>query len=130
MTGTGDGAGRIDAHRAELNVEFDDYLAAAEQPGPEQTMIESLAIDGQALFEKMVWAADPDRSSRIEHIATGGGTRIQWLMDRKQLIGGRPIEVPDVAEATCLGAALLAGAGVGVYSSIAAATAEAATKSS
>ena len=61
---------------------------------------------------------------------TGGGTRIQWLMDRKQLIGGRPIEVPDVAEATCLGAALLAGAGVGVYSSIAAATAEAATKSS
>lgn len=92
-------------------------------------MIESLAVDGQALFEKMVWAADPDRSSHIKHIATGGGTRIQWLMDRKQWIGGRTIEVPAVAEATCLGAALLAGAGVGMYRSIAAASAEAAATS-
>lgn len=119
MTGTGDGAGRIDAHRAEVGVDFAGYLAAAECPGPEQDMIESLAVDGQALFEKMVWAAGLDRSGQVTHVATGGGTRIPRLMDRKRAIGGRPIRVPPVAEATCLGAALLAGAGVGVYGSIA-----------
>jgi xylulokinase len=119
MTGTGDGAGRVDAHRAEVGVDFADYLAAAECPGPEQDMIESLAVDGQALFEKMVWAAGLDRSGQVTHVATGGGTRIPRLMERKGAIGGRLIQVPSVAEATCLGAALLAGAGVGMYSSIA-----------
>jgi len=121
MTGTGEGAGRIDAHRNELGLDFDAYLAAAESPGPAQDMIDSLAVDGQALFERMAWASDvPD----VQHIATGGGTRIARLMERKRAIGGRPILVPAVAEATCLGAALLAGAGIGVYSSIAAAPAQ------
>ena len=124
MTGTGDGAGRIDAHRAKVGLDFVGYLAAAECPGPEQDMIESLAVDGQALFEKMVWAAGLERSRCVTHIATGGGTRIPRLMKRKRLIGGRRIQVPSVAEATCLGAALLAGAGVGIYSSIAASAAE------
>jgi len=115
MTGTGDGAGRIDAHRAELGVDFDTYLAAAVSPGPERDMIESLAVDGQVLFERMVWAADRDP---VRHLATGGGTRVPLLMERKRTIGRRRIEVPEIAEATCLGAALLAGAGVGVYDSI------------
>ena len=124
MTGTGEGAGRIDAHRASLGVDFGTYLAAAESPGAEQDMIESLAVEGQALFEKMVWAAGLTNPSTVAHIATGGGTRIDRLMRRKQAIGGRVIDVPQVAEATCLGAALLAGAGVGVYSSIEAAVGE------
>lgn len=115
MTGTGDGAGRIDAHRAELGVDFDTYLAAAVSPGPERDMIESLAVDGQVLFERMVWAADRDP---VRHLATGGGTRVPLLMERKRTIGRRRIEVPEIAEATCLGAALLAGAGVGVFDSI------------
>jgi glycerol kinase len=124
MTGTGDGAGRIDAHRAEAGLDFAHYLAAAECRGPEQDMIESLAIDGQELFEKMVWAADLDQPGQVRHVATGGGTRIPRLMKRKRAIGGRVIQVPLVAEATCLGAAMLAGAGVGMYSSIGASAAE------
>ena len=121
MTGTGDGGGRIDSHRLELGLSFEDYQRAAEQPGPEQAMIESLAIDGQLLFEHMAEAAD---AQPVRHLATGGGTRIPRLMERKREIGGRPIEVPAVDEATCLGAALLAGAGTGVYSSIASAPAQ------
>ena len=121
MTGTGEGAGRIDAHRAELGIDFDTYCGAAERPGAERDMIESLAIDGQALFEKMVWASESDE---VRHLATGGGTRIDLLMQRKREIGGRAIEVPAIAEATCLGAALLAGVGIGVYSSIATSSSE------
>lgn len=126
MTGTGEGAGRIDAHRHELGIGFDQYLEAAETPGPEQEMIDSLARDGQALFEKMVWATELGAQASITHLATGGGTRIPRLMDRKRAIGGRPIAVPDVNEATCMGAALLAGAGVGMFSSIGTSAAEAA----
>ena len=122
MTGTGEGAGRIDAHRDQLGLSFDAYLDAAEHQGPERDMIESLAVDGQALFERMVWASE---TSDVQHIATGGGTRIPLLMQRKREIGGREITVPAVDEATCWGAALLAGAGVGAYSSIADAAAEA-----
>lgn len=125
MTGTGDGAGRIDAHRRELNVGFEAYLAAADHPGVERDMIDSLAIDGQDLFERMVWASE---SATIRHVATGGGTRIPLLMQRKREIGGREIDVPAIAESTCLGAALLAGAGVGAYSSIEAAPSEALTE--
>lgn len=121
MTGTGEGAGRVDAHRAELGVDFATYLANAEGPGVERDMIESLAVDGQALFDKMVWASESDD---VRHLATGGGTRIDLLMQRKREIGGRAIEVPAIAEATCLGAALLAGAGVGLYRSIATSSAE------
>jgi len=124
MTGTGEGAGRIDAHRAKLGVDFATYLAAAATKGPEREMVESLAVEGQQLFERMAWASE---TSDIRHVATGGGTRIPLLMQRKREIGGREIEVPDIAEATCLGAALLAGAGVGVYSSIEGAPAEALT---
>lgn len=115
MTGTGEGAGRIDAHRSALGVDFDSYLAAAGKQGPEQDMIESLAVDGQELFERMAWATG---GRAVRHIATGGGTRLRLLMERKREIGGRDIEVPAIAEATCLGAALLAGAGIGVYASI------------
>lgn len=122
MTGTGDGGGRIDRHRVELGVDFDAYLDAAAQPGAERDMIESLAQDGQRLFERMVWACETDA---VRHIATGGGTRIPLLMDRKRSIGRRDIEVPDVAEATCWGAALLAGVGIGAYSAHASAPSEA-----
>ena len=111
MTGTGDGAGRIDAHREALGVEFDSYLQAAQEPGPEREMIESLAIDGQLLFEKMAAAAAPQP---VRHIATGGGARIALLMQRKRELGGRRIETSDVKESTCKGAARLAGDAIGV----------------
>jgi len=41
--------------------------------------------------------------------------RNQFWMQNKADMVGRPIEVPDVEEATPLGAAILAGIGVGLY---------------
>ena len=53
--------------------------------------------------------------SSIEFVAVGGATRNSFWMQNKADVVGRPIEVPDVEEATPLGAAILAGIGVGLY---------------
>ncbi len=48
-------------------------------------------------------------------IATGGATRNTFWMQNKADVSGLELEVPDVYEATPLGAAMLAGIGSGVY---------------
>jgi len=53
---------------------------------------------------------------RLERIVgVGGGTRNAFWMQTKASVAGRPIEVPDVEEATPLGAAIVAGIGLGLY---------------
>ena len=53
---------------------------------------------------------NPDRL-----VAVGGATRNQFWMQNKADVTGLPIEVPEVEEATPLGAAILAGIGIGLY---------------
>jgi xylulokinase len=48
-------------------------------------------------------------------VAVGGATRNSFWMQNKADITGLPIEVPEIEEATPLGAAILAGIGVGLY---------------
>ena len=48
-------------------------------------------------------------------VAVGGATRNEFWMQNKADVAGCLIEVPDVEEATPLGAAILAGIGVGLY---------------
>jgi xylulokinase len=48
-------------------------------------------------------------------VVVGGVIRNKFWMQNKADMVGRPIEVPEVEEATPLGAAMLAGMGVGVY---------------
>jgi xylulokinase len=48
-------------------------------------------------------------------VAVGGAVRNEFWMQNKADVVGLPIEVPDVEEATPLGAAILAGIGVGLY---------------
>jgi xylulokinase len=48
-------------------------------------------------------------------VVVGGAVRNGFWMQNKADMVGRPIEVPDVEEATPLGAAILAGIGVGLY---------------
>ncbi len=51
-------------------------------------------------------------------IAIGGATRNTFWMQTKADIVGRPVDVPDVEEASPLGAAMLAGIGVGLYDDV------------
>jgi xylulokinase len=48
-------------------------------------------------------------------VAIGGAIHNQFWMQNKADVVGKPIEVPEIEEAVVLGAALLAGIGVGVY---------------
>jgi xylulokinase len=112
MVGLPQGGGRIDALRKRLGLGWDDFNRQADVAGPVQEVIDSVAIDSQALLDTLLSAAGV--SSGVRHTATGGGVRNARLMQRKREIGGRPIDVPDVAEATSLGAALLAGRAVGL----------------
>lgn len=48
-------------------------------------------------------------------VAVGGATRNTFWMQNKADITGLPIDVPEVEEATTLGAAILAGIGIGLY---------------
>jgi xylulokinase len=48
-------------------------------------------------------------------VVVGGATRNSFWMQNKADITGLPIDVPDLEEATTLGAAILAGIGIGLY---------------
>jgi xylulokinase len=51
-------------------------------------------------------------------IAIGGAVRNEFWMQNKADMSGIPVETPEVTEATALGAAMLAGTGIGVYRSL------------
>lgn len=68
-------------------------------------------------FREMVEAIERPmgfKSGRI--IAVGGAARNKFRMQNKADVTGKVIEVPDIEEAAALGAAILAGIGVGIYS--------------
>jgi xylulokinase len=52
-----------------------------------------------------------------ELVAVGGGARSPRWLQLKADILGRPVRTPQCSDAACLGAALLAGLGAGVYAS-------------
>jgi xylulokinase len=67
-------------------------------------------------FRDMVLAMEVALGSELQRvIAVGGATRNAFWMQNKADVIGRPIEIPNVDEATPLGAAVLAGIGVGLY---------------
>jgi len=67
-------------------------------------------------FRDIVLAMESGLGINMERfIAVGGAVRNELWMQNKADVVGRPIEVPDVTEATPLGAAILAGIGVGLY---------------
>lgn len=51
-------------------------------------------------------------------VAIGGATRNEFWMQNKADMIGKPIETPEIEEPTPLGAAILAGIGVGLYADV------------
>ena len=67
-------------------------------------------------FLDMVNSFEAGLGTRAERIiAVGGAIRNEFWMQNKADVVGKPIEVPQVEEATPLGAAILAGIGTGVF---------------
>ncbi len=91
-------------------------LTSETRPGHlARAVMEGIAYECQRLHECMCEEFSLDVHTLA---ATGGGARIEPLMSIKAALAGRPIVVPDVNEATCLGAAILGGIGAQVYSSV------------
>ena len=71
-------------------------------------------------FLDMLKALELGAKQKAEKItAIGGGTRNEFWMQNKADISGRPIHTLKIEEATALGAAVLAGVGVGAYHDLA-----------
>lgn len=67
-------------------------------------------------FLDIVTAMETCLGTRMENfVVVGGATRNTLWMQNKADMLGRPIEVAEIEEATPLGAAILAGIGVGLY---------------
>ncbi len=71
-------------------------------------------------FLDMLKALELGAGQKAQKItAIGGGTRNGFWMQNKADISGCPVETLEIEEATALGAAMLAGVGVGVYKDLA-----------
>jgi xylulokinase len=79
-----------------------------------QAFMESIAYDDANTLALLEAEGVPVKRIR----ATGGGARSTWWTQLKADISNRPIEVVEVEEAGTLGAAILAGAAIGVYDDI------------
>jgi len=75
--------------------------------------IEGLCYQAREMLEAQKKVAAPDFVLRM----VGGGTKSQTWLQAKADILNIPIHVPNIKEATALGAAMLAGVGAGVYES-------------
>ena len=77
-----------------------------------RSVVEGLNYQFRDMLESFKKASD---SSADKIVAAGGVIQNEFWMQNKADIAGRTIEVPAVEEATPLGAALLAGIGIGIY---------------
>ncbi len=67
-------------------------------------------------FLDVVQAMEAGLATKLDRfVAVGGAVRNEFWMQNKADVVGRPIEVPAVEEASPLGAAILAGIGLGLY---------------
>ena len=76
-------------------------------------MLEGIALDGGNMLKAMLRHLGAGAPERI--LAIGGSTRNQLLMRLKASVFGRPLEVLDLPDTTCLGAALLGGLAAGLF---------------
>ncbi|MDA5192581.1 glycerol kinase GlpK [Govanella unica] len=76
--------------------------------------LEAVAYQTRDLVAAMTAEFAGDAGASVLRV-DGGLTNSRWLMRFMADMLGRPVDVPDVAETTALGAAFLAGLGAGVY---------------
>jgi sugar (pentulose or hexulose) kinase len=79
-----------------------------------QAMMEGVALDLAITIQILSTAGLPLNSLR----ASGGGTYSNWWMQLKADLTGLPVEVAETVEPGAWGAALLAGAAIGLFTNI------------
>jgi xylulokinase len=82
-----------------------------------RAVLEGLALDTANQLDLMRGHGAAAVPARV--VATGGGSRNGLLMRLKAAATGLPVEVAEMPETTCLGAALLGGLAAGLYPDLA-----------
>lgn len=82
-----------------------------------RAVLEGIAYDSRQMLEAMLAMHQVPALQSV--YAFGGGTRNPVLMNIKATVLNRPVHVMEIGEATCLGAAMLAGMGAGIYADVA-----------
>ncbi|MGI9595100.1 MAG: FGGY-family carbohydrate kinase [Acidimicrobiales bacterium] len=100
MAGLSQGGGRIDDRRRSLGLDWEAFLLTPEA----EAVIDDVASEGQELIATLMAVTG---TATIRHLATGGGSRNDRLIERKIELGGHAIELAAITEATALGAARL-----------------------
>jgi len=77
-----------------------------------RSVIEGLCFEVRIILEAMSELVEDEVDGLT---VMGGGASSSFWQQTKADITGLPVEVPDVSEATAMGAAMLAGIGIGVY---------------
>lgn len=78
-------------------------------------MLEGLACQAKIIVDMEEQVAG---SKKETIVVVGGGARIRLLQEMKADMMNKRIEIPEISDATVMGAALLAGIGIGIYKSI------------
>jgi sugar (pentulose or hexulose) kinase len=116
------GAGQIEEYqrRAAPGIAIETLLAEATDPGREtphgpamRAILDRIARSHRRLVER---TTDFARVRGV--LATGGGARSEGLLQNVADVLARPVTVPACPESACLGAAMLAAAANGRYSSV------------
>jgi len=96
---------------------FAPYFSGAGSPHVDNRSQGAFVIEGlNYQFRDMLESFEKASEAPPEKIVAAGGViQNEFWMQNKADIAGKPIEVPAVEEATPLGAALLAGIGIGIY---------------
>ena len=85
-----------------------------------EDMIRAVVEGLNYAFLDMLKALELGVGHKAENItAIGGGTRNEFWMQNKADVSGCPVVTLEIEEATALGAAMLAGVGIGVYKNLA-----------
>jgi xylulokinase len=94
---------------------FTGLTSATGAPELARSVLEGVAYSARLVFESLAQSAG--REAEVIHHAGGGAASGLWCQIRADVLG-KPLRRAAMLEAGVLGAALMAGVGIGVFSSL------------
>jgi xylulokinase len=111
---SGAGTGRDPALNPNSRGGIVGFTLAHNEADLSRAIFEGITFEARFIIESLESSGIPIK----ELVVTGGGAKSPFWLQLKADITGKRIVVPEVTEASLLGAALLAGVGAGVFSSL------------
>ncbi len=111
---SGAGTGRVPALNPHSHGAIVGMTLAHNKGDLNRAIFEGITFEARYILDSLESSGTPIK----ELVVTGGGAKSNFWLQLKADITGKRIIVPEVTEASLLGAALLAGVGAGVYTGL------------